>query len=960
MLGFIDRHFGDRILAIAIHFPDAAGSANTKLARKANTMNFIRCLLTIYLDVFSCSIQARNASTVLFLLAINLIAPTAAKANVILVTTTQPGINSDGLCSLQEAIYSANFDNNSFVDPAHPSDPPITTGCVAGNGDDTISLPDGAVFLLNNVVSSIVDDPYNYMGLTATPIIFSKIVIEGNGARLERPNPSRDFSGTNFRAFAVGSASIVPNPGNSAVSGRGDLTIRSLYIKGFTTKGGDSATGGGGGMGAGGAICNNGTLTVENSTFENNGARGGDGGSHITSGPGGGGGGLGGNGGSARGNSLFDQTGQPVGYLGEGGGGGGGGSRGNGGINGDNDPFLEGWAVEKGGGGGGTLASGTAGWIYQSAADGKGGFRCGGNGGEYNSDGSNAACLGGGGGGGGPPASVSGFLNGDGGDGSYGGGGGGGGVHPSPTAMFDFQSRGGKGGFGGGGGAASAGRADWGDNGGGSSFGGGGGAGKDTPGEGGTFGGNGSALYGGGGAALGGALFNHGGTVIVRNSTFSGNYVLHGYAPPVISAFGGPAQNGTDAGGAIFSVGGTLTVENASLSGNESTGESASIHVYHPQTSAVVSPTRFNLYNTIIANSVPQIRTCQFHEDVMHKGAGNLIETNFGCPGMVSEDNPLLGVLQLNAPGLTPTMAMDTTSPAYNAADAGASLAYDQRGVPRPQAIAPDIGAYELIKPSAELAVSKTTVGEPYAGRYFSYIIDVENHGPTAAQSVSFTDTLPVGVTFSSITGSGGFNCTGTGPVTCTKSTMTAGEIAALTLTVFIPANGASGTRITNLVTVGSTTPDPNPVNNTASVSAQIRTEVDLNITKTGPSTPIADTDVTYNITAINLGPSDAQNVLLADTVAVGTAFVSLTAPDGWNCVKPAVGTAGPSPVTCTASAFAAGGTASFDLIVHLASSAQNGTQLCNTATLSASSHDPTASNNSGQECGTVKAMANQ
>jgi uncharacterized repeat protein (TIGR01451 family) len=241
----------------------------------------------------------------------------------------------------------------------------------------------------------------------------------------------------------------------------------------------------------------------------------------------------------------------------------------------------------------------------------------------------------------------------------------------------------------------------------------------------------------------------------------------------------------------------------------------------------VIPRTRFNLYNTIVANSVPQIRTCQYHPDVTAAGAGNLIQANFGCQGMVSEDDPLLGALQLNAPGLTPTMAIGADSPANNAADSSTSLSLDQRGVPRPQAIAFDIGAYEFIKPSADLAISKTTVGEPYAGRYFSYIIDVENQGPTAAQNVSFTDTLPAGVSFSSITGSGGFTCTFTGTVTCTKTTMTAGEIAALTLTVFVPATMADGTTITNSVSVGSTTSDPNGANNNASVAAVIHIEVE-------------------------------------------------------------------------------------------------------------------------------------
>jgi hypothetical protein len=251
-----------------------------------------------------------------------------AQGSTIHVNTTAPGINGDAFCSLQEAIYSANFDTNTFVDPAHPGDPAITTACASGKGSDTIALPDGAIFLFNNVASSIVDDPYNYMGPTATPIIFTKITIEGNGARMERPNPLRDFSGANFRAFAVGFASIFPNPGSPAVSGTGNLTLRNLYIKGFTARGGNGARGGGGGMGAGGAICVNGTLTVENSTFENNGARGGDGSSHVTSGPGGGGGGLSGNGGSAQGNNLFDLSGELIGTLGEGGGGGGAGSAG--------------------------------------------------------------------------------------------------------------------------------------------------------------------------------------------------------------------------------------------------------------------------------------------------------------------------------------------------------------------------------------------------------------------------------------------------------------------------------------------------------------------------------------------------------------------------------------------------------------------------------------------------------
>lgn len=80
----------------------------------------------------------RSAATHIALLGVLLLAPTAARADVITVTTTQPGVNTDAFCSLQEAIYSANFDANTFVDPGLLGQGPITVACAPGNGDDVI------------------------------------------------------------------------------------------------------------------------------------------------------------------------------------------------------------------------------------------------------------------------------------------------------------------------------------------------------------------------------------------------------------------------------------------------------------------------------------------------------------------------------------------------------------------------------------------------------------------------------------------------------------------------------------------------------------------------------------------------------------------------------------------------------------------------------------------------------
>jgi hypothetical protein len=539
-----------------------------------------------------------------------------------------------GNCSLVEAIYSANFHTNLAIDSTNP-DHFVPTGCVPGDGNDTIFLPPQAVFQL----STIVDDAHNPFGPTATPIIFSNITIEANGSRLEH------VGNLKMRLFAVGAASVDLNPGGppNIISGTGSLTIRNAHIKGFVVKGGDGGMGqGGGGMGAGGAIyVKDGTVVIDSSTFEANGAIGGNGSNSSVYTSGGGGGGLAGNGGG-----FFN--------------GGGGGSRGNGG---DGNNFTG-----DAGGGGGTVTNGFS--PRKTGGLTNGGFNCGGSGGTgTGNDGAGGFCPGGGGGGGSDGAR--------GGNGNYGGGGGDGG---------GLDGDGGNGGFGGGGGAAGS-YPLFSDSGGNGGYGGGGGAG-DTPGNGGSFGGNADQHNGGGGGALGGAIFNDGGGVRILNSTFTGNFVYRG------NSGGGTADNGADAGGAIFSLNGHLTVVDSTISGNHSTGSGAGI-VMFLLGSPSLAPL-FTLENTIIANNGAAECSIQGSGTVASGAAGNLIQNNDNCQGVVTGGDPLLGPLQNNF-GPTPTMAIPRNSFAVGAADPGTSLATDQRGQARPAMTKqPDIGAFEL------------------------------------------------------------------------------------------------------------------------------------------------------------------------------------------------------------------------------------------------------------------------
>jgi List-Bact-rpt repeat protein len=591
-------------------------------------------------------------------------------AAIIYVTTLKEGIGT-GACSLAEAIYASNLQASMAINgymgglvviglPYQPAPPNyVATGCVAGTGNDVIVLPPGQVLQFTQAIEDVND----VMGPAVTPVITSTVTIAGYGSTLLGgpcvPPPPQGPPGC-FRAFNVG-------PG-------GNLTIQNTYVKGFAVMGGAGSAGGGGGMGAGGAVyVRGGTLIVENTTFDGNRAFGGNGGSSTSGSSGGGGGGV-----SISGFG----TGQISDSFGEEGGGGGG-SAGSGGVG-----TCCGTGSQSAGGGGTLFSAGTA-----------GGYACGGDGGiltgndtldvTFGGNGQNARCDGGGGGGG-----IQGTVSsGNGGAGGYGGGGGGG---------AQGGGNGGNGGFGAGGGAGFEG--DFGNTtGGNGGFGGGGGAGPNgdlvglgNPGAGGgPYGGNADHLNGGGGAGLGGAIFNDSGGVRISNSTFTNNTVTRGVSG------GGAADNGGDGGGAIFNVNGHLTVTDVTIANNQSTGSGGGIVVIQTDSSA---STILNLDDTIIFNNGSMINgelTNAANEcwvigaGVGVIGAGNLIQNNNGCDGVVTTGDPQLGPLQNNG-GFTPTMAIPTTSAAFNAADPDTSLSTDQRNDPRPEMGGFDIGAFEL------------------------------------------------------------------------------------------------------------------------------------------------------------------------------------------------------------------------------------------------------------------------
>ena len=142
-----------------------------------------------------------------------------------------------------------------------------------------------------------------------------------------------------------------------------------------------------------------------------------------------------------------------------------------------------------------------------------------------------------------------------------------------------------------------------------------------------------------------------------------------------------------------------------------------------------------------------------------------------------------------------------------------------------------------------------------------------------------------------------------------------------------------------------------NPDNTIATATSHVKAPTptaDLSVTKTGSPDPVqAGSNITYTIGVANAGPSDAQNVTLTDAIPANTTFVSFSQTAGPPFVLTAPRPGETGTVTATATSFANGASATFQLVVNVNLGTQDGTIISNTATVSSSTGDSNTANNS-------------
>jgi uncharacterized repeat protein (TIGR01451 family) len=186
-----------------------------------------------------------------------------------------------------------------------------------------------------------------------------------------------------------------------------------------------------------------------------------------------------------------------------------------------------------------------------------------------------------------------------------------------------------------------------------------------------------------------------------------------------------------------------------------------------------------------------------------------------------------------------------------------------------------------------DLSVTKTGPATVTAGTDATYTITMANSGPSVAQNVVLTDTLPTGATPVSITPAGTnpdtFTLGGSGnTITETASTVGVGHTDVFTLVVLAANNLSTGASFADTASLSSSTADDSPAGDlTSTVNSTITTVADLSVTKTGPGAVAQGSQITYTMTVSNSGPNEADAVVLTDTLPAGLSFVSASASQG-------------------------------------------------------------------------------
>lgn len=249
----------------------------------------------------------------------------------------------------------------------------------------------------------------------------------------------------------------------------------------------------------------------------------------------------------------------------------------------------------------------------------------------------------------------------------------------------------------------------------------------------------------------------------------------------------------------------------------------------------------------------------------------------------------------------------------------------------------------------ADLGLSIVGFPDPVlGGQNITWAITGMNSGPDASGPVTVTVSIPGVLSYQSFSG-GGWSCSGSSTLTCTRSSLASGSaFPTLSIVTRVTSIIASGT-----VTVGanisqSSIGDPVGTNNAATANVSVNPGLDLRVTQDVPSPSAASAGgsaMTFVIRPANLGPYPATaGMSVSIELPVGFGFSSISTSPGWTCTP----SGSPIVFACSTSAsVASGAVAPITLIATTPASVSSVTAYTLTATVSSNPGSPTDVNSS-------------
>ncbi len=238
----------------------------------------------------------------------------------------------------------------------------------------------------------------------------------------------------------------------------------------------------------------------------------------------------------------------------------------------------------------------------------------------------------------------------------------------------------------------------------------------------------------------------------------------------------------------------------------------------------------------------------------------------------------------------------------------------------------------DQLTPEADLLVTKVDLEDPVPLEgVIHYTVTVTNDGPSDAQGVTVTDTLPAGT---ALIATSGCDEDIAGVPVCTLGPLAAGSSVSYEISAQVDASVGDGEVLTNTVTVGSDTTDPDPSNDTATEDTTVRRIGDLSVTKEDAPDPVIQGGrLTWTITVSNAGPNDILDAVVHDVLPSGVDFVATI-----GCAEDPNGTP-----DCTVGTVPAYGSREVRILVDVTAPAN--TTITNTATVTTGAVDPDGTN---------------